>query len=70
MPDLGVSPAQPEDVVRVRSRRVFCDGNGGPLGHPRVFLYIAEKEVVCPYCSRRFVLDEESGHGEQHGSEH
>jgi uncharacterized Zn-finger protein len=70
MPDVGVPPAQPEDVVRVHTRRVFCDGNGGPLGHPRVFLYIAEKEVVCPYCSRRFVLDEEGGHGEGHRNGH
>jgi uncharacterized Zn-finger protein len=43
------------------SRVVSCDGGGGALGHPNVFLHIgAEGEVVCPYCSRRFVLADKS----------
>lgn len=38
---------------------VACDGNGPALGHPRVFLSFGpEKEVVCPYCSRRYQLAE------------
>jgi len=46
----------PETVV-VRSRRVACDGVGGALGHPRVWLEMGEAEFVeCPYCDRRFVL--------------
>ena len=36
--------------------RVACDGNGGPMGHPRIFLSVGkEGKVVCPYCSREFV---------------
>jgi len=51
-PDL---PA-PEMVV-VRSKRVACDGVGGALGHPRVYLEMGEGDFVeCPYCDRRFVL--------------
>ena len=39
-----------KDVVR-------CDGGGGALGHPAVYLHFGdEQEVVCPYCSRRFAL--------------
>lgn len=31
-------------------------GNGGPLGHPRVYLNLAPAgRVECPYCSRLFV---------------
>ncbi|HEV2365758.1 MAG TPA: zinc-finger domain-containing protein [Caulobacteraceae bacterium] len=46
----------PAEVVRVRSKRVACDG-GGPLGHPRVWLEMGEADFVeCGYCDRRFVL--------------
>jgi uncharacterized Zn-finger protein len=49
-------PASPE-VVEVRSRRVACDGDGGALGHPRVWLEMGEADFVeCGYCDRRFVL--------------
>ncbi|MCS6987782.1 MAG: zinc-finger domain-containing protein [Sphingomonadaceae bacterium] len=54
-------PAPPE-VVRVRTRRVVCDGGEGPLGHPRVWLEIGAAGFVdCPYCDRRFELDEVDG---------
>ncbi len=50
---------EPEETIYVTERRVACDGGGGPLGHPRVFLQIDATDVVeCPYCSRRFVLGE------------
>ncbi|MCC7016810.1 MAG: zinc-finger domain-containing protein [Rhodospirillales bacterium] len=46
------------DAVVVESPAVACDG-GGALGHPRVYLRIGPSgEIVCPYCSRRFVLAE------------
>jgi uncharacterized Zn-finger protein len=45
------------ELVTVRSRRVACDGVGGALGHPRVWLEMGEADFVeCPYCDRRFVL--------------
>ena len=47
----------PSEVVIVRSGRVTCDGVGGALGHPRVWLEMGEAAFVeCPYCDRRFVL--------------
>ena len=47
----------PPEVVRVRVRRIACDGVGGALGHPRVYLEMGEAgHVECPYCDRRFVL--------------
>ena len=50
------NPETPE-IVKVRSKRVACDGVGGALGHPRVWLEMGEKRFVeCLYCDRRFVL--------------
>ena len=47
----------PPEVIAVRSRRVSCDGVGGALGHPRVYLEMGEAGFVeCTYCDRRFVL--------------
>lgn len=48
---------QPFETIPVDSAVVACNGDGGPLGHPRVYLNLAGKgEIECPYCSRRFVL--------------
>jgi uncharacterized Zn-finger protein len=48
---------QPFEVIAVTSMDVACDGGGGPLGHPRVFLRIDQDrgDVTCPYCSRQYV---------------
>ena len=45
------------ETIEVDSNRVACDGGGGALGHPKVYLEMGQAtEVICPYCSRRFVL--------------
>ena len=47
----------PPEVIPVHSRRIACDGVGGALGHPRVWLEMGEGDFVeCGYCDRRFVL--------------
>ncbi len=47
----------PPEVIVVRSKRVACDGVGGALGHPRVWLEMGEADFVeCTYCDRRFQL--------------
>lgn len=55
MPD-GALPKDPAETVIAKTRDVACDGGDGAYGHPKVHLRIAEKQVVCPYCSRLFVL--------------
>ncbi len=62
------SPTLPDidEVIHVNDRVVACDGGGGPLGHPRVFLRIVAADVVCPYCSRIYVLNEGAGHDTGH----
>ena len=46
----------PETKV-VDAMRVACDGGGGALGHPRVWLSLDPKtgEVECPYCDAKYV---------------
>jgi uncharacterized Zn-finger protein len=49
----------PFEVITVTTVEVYCDGGKGASGHPRVFLpiYRDTGQVVCPYCSRTYVLD-------------
>jgi uncharacterized Zn-finger protein len=66
----GYTPAMtpgvtPEEMITVEKRAVPCDGGGGALGHPRVWLRITDHQVTCPYCSRTYVLAE--GAGDDHG---
>jgi len=40
---------------------VGCDGGGGDMGHPMVYLKIGDEGgIVCPYCSRHFVLADDA----------
>jgi uncharacterized Zn-finger protein len=51
------SAVPPPEVITVRTKRVSCQGIGGALGHPRVWLEMGEANFVeCGYCDRRFVL--------------
>jgi uncharacterized Zn-finger protein len=61
----------PTETIHVDEPIVACDGGpeveaGGALGHPRVFLYIEDRSVMCPYCSILYVLKEGAGHGTGH----
>ena len=47
----------PPEIIEVSETVVACNGGGGALGHPRVFLNLETGGAVdCPYCDRRFVL--------------
>ena len=46
-----------DEAIQTRDQRVSCNGGGGPLGHPQIWLTLGtDGEVVCPYCSCRYVL--------------
>lgn len=48
---------QPIETIEVETSTVGCDGGGGALGHPLVYLTLSQDgHVECPYCSRHFVL--------------
>ena len=58
---LSYDPAHPDfrapELVYVNTTRVACDGDEGPLGHPRVYLNMGDTGFVdCPYCDRRYIL--------------
>ena len=58
-------PGPAPEVIAVHSHRIACDGGGGALGHPRVFLEMGEGPFVeCPYCDRRFVRATGPDHGQ------
>ncbi len=41
--------------IDANDKEVACDGGGGALGHPLVYLPVESKShVVCYYCGRRF----------------
>jgi uncharacterized Zn-finger protein len=63
MPDGTTSPTE---IIHVDDRTVACDGGNGALGHPRVFLRIADTEVMCPYCSRLYILNPGAETGDAH----
>ena len=65
MPEAPVS-AVPTETIQVTDRTVACDGGDGALGHPRVFLFIEGERVMCPYCSRLYVLAPGAAHGGGH----
>ena len=44
------------NVIVTKQLRVACNGGGGTLGHPQIFLTLGnDGRVTCPYCSREFV---------------
>jgi uncharacterized Zn-finger protein len=64
MPD-GADTPTPFEIIQVDHDVIACDGGDGALGHPRVWLRIADRQVMCPYCSRLYVLNE--GAKKSHG---
>jgi uncharacterized Zn-finger protein len=47
---------QPFEIIETDDSVVACNGGGGPLGHPLVYLNLGTKgQIECPYCSRLYV---------------
>ncbi len=47
----------PTEIIPVKTHAVSCDGGDGAYGHPKVYLRITDEQIMCPYCSRLFVLE-------------
>ncbi|POS87755.1 hypothetical protein EPUL_001068, partial [Erysiphe pulchra] len=57
-PQAAIELSHKQVVKWSHERTVSCDGGGGPLGHPRVFINIDKPQIcVCGYCGRPFVSD-------------
>jgi uncharacterized Zn-finger protein len=53
----------PFETIEIDEMVAACNGGGGPLGHPRVYLSLTPNgRVECPYCSRLFVPPKMAGH--------
>jgi len=53
------------ETIEVATTQLACDGGGGALGHPKVYLHTDPEQghrVTCPYCSRTFVLKQPRSH--------
>ncbi len=62
-----VISAESNETVSVDSATVACDGGGGALGHPKVYLNLDSGGAVdCPYCGQHFVLAKGAGKGGGH----
>ena len=64
--DGTAASSAPTETIEVDQRTVPCDGGDTTLGPPRVFLHIEGHSVMCPYCSRLYVLKEGAGHASGH----
>ena len=52
----GAVPLSATQRIFTNNSLVTCNGDGGPLGHPQVWLTLGgDGQVTCPYCSRQFV---------------
>ena len=54
-------PKNTTTTILTKSTHVSCDGSEGALGHPKIYLEISphsDGTITCPYCSKKFVLQE------------
>ncbi len=50
-----MKPATSVVQIKPDDKEVACDGGGGVLGHPMVYLPFGKNTyVVCYYCGKRF----------------
>ncbi|CAF99499.1 unnamed protein product, partial [Tetraodon nigroviridis] len=54
--NFAISLVSEEPVADVESRVVSCDGGGGALGHPKVYINLDKDTKIgtCGYCGLRF----------------
>ena len=51
-----------QEIIEVSELKVACDGGGGALGHPKIYLDLArDGEAECPYCDCIYRLKAGSG---------
>jgi uncharacterized Zn-finger protein len=67
-PNVTKQPIPPTEIVEVDETRVACDGDGGALGHPKIYLEMGTEDFVeCGYCDRRFVLSKHAREARERG---
>ena len=55
-PQAAITLIHQQPVRWTHERKVSCDGGGGPLGHPRIFINVDRPQIChCTYCGLPFV---------------
>ena len=64
-PPMTIPDFHDPEIITVSGDKVACDGGGGPLGHPVVYLpiYASKGSVDCPYCDRRYISNGQASSG-------
>lgn len=58
-PQAAIELIHKQPVRWTHERMVSCDGGGGPLGHPRVYINVDKPQIcTCGYCGLPFVSSE------------
>ena len=55
-PSEKTATPEPPETIEVEDSTVACDGGGGALGHPKIYLTLKGGRAKCGYCDRLFVL--------------
>ena len=53
---MAAKTTEPLETIEVEETTVSCDGGGGALGHPKIYLILKGGRAKCGYCDRLFVL--------------
>ena len=54
----AISLLAEEPVVVMKGSHTWCDGGGGALGHPKVYINLDKPEINdCGYCGKRFIAE-------------
>ena len=46
----------PPETIETETSPARCDGGGGALGHPTIYIPLVDGRGECGYCDRVFVL--------------
>ncbi len=59
-----MSDSQIDKLEIVTTKRVSCNGGGGALGHPLIYMDMSsDKSVRCKYCDRLFKFNPKASAG-------
>ena len=53
---MAANMTEPPETIEVEETTISCDGGGGALGHPKIYLTLQDGRAECGYCDRLFVL--------------
>jgi len=62
-PQAAIELIHKQPVRWTHERVVACDGGGGPLGHPRIFINVDKPQIcMCTYCGLPFANEHHRKH--------